>query len=193
MDTDNNAVDFVHKFAVGSVTPRGTASGTAPCGSAPPFAGTSGTLIISELRTDGPGSGRNDFIEFYNPTGSAVSLAGWKMGGDGGSFNFPNVMLAPGQHFLVGGTDYTGPADATTANSPKNGGTVDLRNAAGTVVDSLTFASGPNDLPVITRRLLQSYVRKYGCQFTGNDRNDFEHVFYSNPQTMSSAVEACPS
>ncbi|NNF53385.1 MAG: HD domain-containing protein [Acidimicrobiales bacterium] len=193
VDTDNNAVDFVHNFAAGSVTPRGTASGPAPCGSASPFAGTSGTLIISELRTDGPGSGRNDFIEFYNPTGVPVSLAGWKMDGAGGTYDFPNVTLVPGQHFLVGGTDYSGPVDATTGNSPKNDGTVNLRNASGTVVDSLTFATGPNDLPVITRRLLQSYVRKYGCQFTGIDRNDFEHVFYSNPQTMNSAIEPCPS
>ena len=192
IDSNSNVADFVHNFASGTVTPRGTSSGTAACGSAPAFAGTSGTVIISEIRTDGPGSGTNDFVEFFNPTGSAILLNGWKMEGSGGLYNFPNVLLQPGQHFLVGGTNYAGPVDDTTANSPKNGGSVDLRNSSGVVVDSITFGPGSSDLPRITRRLLQSYVRKYGCQFSGNDRNDFEHVSFSDPQTMASAPQSCP-
>src|SRR5262245_42027157 len=72
-------------------------------------AGVSTTVVISEFRTRGPRPGQpflDEFVELYNLSASAVSLAGWQLrmsgntGWDGLVTDLPPVVLSPGCHYL---------------------------------------------------------------------------------------------
>jgi len=72
---------------------------------APP-AGTH--VVINEIQTAGPGGANDEFVELYNPTSSAVSLANWEVryssdsGGAGGAgHKFPASASIPAKAYLV--------------------------------------------------------------------------------------------
>ena len=81
-----------------------------------------GTILISELRTSGPGGSGDDFVELYNNSDSLVTVAtgdgspGWglfKMGADCNSTpvltaTIPNGTVIPARgHFLLVGSQYS--------------------------------------------------------------------------------------
>src|SRR5439155_21089984 len=41
--------------------------------------GAANHVVISEFATRGPASATDEFVELYNPTGSAVDISGWKL------------------------------------------------------------------------------------------------------------------
>src|SRR6185295_14728179 len=95
----------------------------------------------------------HEFVELFNPDVNDVSLAGWKLSG-GIAFDFPNEAVAPGRSFVViakdpvrlaavtayglSGSQVFGPWDGQLGNS---GDTVRLKDAAGNVVDSVSYSS----------------------------------------------------
>jgi hypothetical protein len=191
VDTQNNSADFVRHFTTAIVVWH--EGDMAPCGGPVPFAGTSGSFIISEFRTDGPGDGDNDFIEIMNPTSAPLPLDGFTLDGDSLSFNFPNVTLQPGEHFLVTAAEYPFPGDGVMSGSPRNGGWIELLDGSLQRRDYVDIGSAADELPKLTRRSENSWGRRYGCQFTGIMKpGDWQHLFVQNPQGLGD-VAACPS
>ncbi|HPD47710.1 MAG TPA: lamin tail domain-containing protein [Anaerohalosphaeraceae bacterium] len=89
-----------------------------------------------------------EYIEIHNPGPAAVSLAGWRFT-DGVDFTFPAVTIGPGQYLVVASdtvkfaakypnvTNVVGGWDGRLSNS---GETIELTNAAGRVIDRITYA-----------------------------------------------------
>ncbi len=192
VDSQNNSADFARLFTLTTINPRHEGD-TAPCGGPVPFAGTSGSFIISEFRTDGPGDGDNDFIEIMNPTDAPLSLNNYTLDGEGLSYGFPNVTLQPGEHFLVTSDGYPISGDGRMTGSPKNSGWIELLDGAGQRRDYVDLGNNTDELPKLTRRAENSWGRKYGCQFTGvMQLGDWQHLFVQNPQGLGD-ITACPS
>ncbi len=196
VDSGNNSSDFVRKFHAAGVTPTASTAGSFGCGSVGSTPGVPNHLVISEIRTDGPGSGSNEFSELFNPTASPAPLAGMRLINDEGEvqFIFSTQVLAPGQHFLLAHPNFDGPApDATyLGGGIKNGGGVTLEYIAGGVVDRIAFGSSSPELPPLGGRLHHSYTRRFGgCIDTGDYYVDFEHALTQSPQTSASAAQSC--
>ncbi len=114
--------------------------------------GTGGTtcslthLVISQIRTRGPGGGSDEFVELYNPTGSAVTLDNsWTLEGRSDTgLSFTTRWTGSGQsipshgHFLIGGSNYTqSPTpDDTLTSGITDAGAVQLHDGSG-VVDAI--------------------------------------------------------
>ena len=193
VDTDDNATDFERRLSY-QVNPQSSADPVEPCGTYPPVTPPS-HLVITEYRTDGPGGGSDEIVEIFNPTGSPISLNGYELrttGSTSPEFSFPNMDLAPGQHYLTGGTSYPGPTDGTHGGFT-NGEGVELYDSIGdTVVDILEVGSSPPDLPQIDGRVDQSYQRRVGgCFYTGVLIDDFFLSGSITPRTSSDAAIPC--
>ncbi|MEL7156652.1 MAG: lamin tail domain-containing protein [Actinomycetota bacterium] len=197
IDTDNNSADFIRSFHAAGVTPTPSSAGPVACGSAGSSPGTPLTVVIAEIRTDGPGSGRNEFVELFNPTPTPQALSGLKLVDDDGDdeFVFTTELLAPGQRLLIAHPDFTGPApDRTYANDGvKNGGGLRLEVVGtGLVVDQVSFGGSAPELPPLGGRLNHSYTRRYGgCIDTGDYYVDFEHALIETPQTSAATPTPC--
>jgi len=82
---------------------------------------TQGTLLISELRTSGPGGAGDDFVELYNNTDSEIDISGYGLFKTGADCSAPPVLAAavpgaPGSnttklkargHYLLTGSEYS--------------------------------------------------------------------------------------
>jgi predicted extracellular nuclease len=176
-------------------------------------------VVISQVYgAGGNGSGatgavlKHDFIELYNRSGSPVSLNGWSVqyaSATGSSWSvtpLTNVMLQPGQYYMVqesagtGGTATTVTADKVgTITMAAGAGKVALANTttAFTVVNpsgaalldlvgygsTATFFEG--SAPTGTLGNLTAALRKgNGCTDTDNNGADFE-VLAPNPRNTS--------
>lgn len=140
---------------IGAASP-GQAAPIAPITAAPRAAPVkTGSVIISELRPNGPGGTRDTFIELFNTGAKPLSLAGW-------SLRFPDekgapvsVKLAPGAqigaraHLLLAGRAYSlqnlSKADVTYES--RIGGGVALLGPQGQIIDAV----GPGNLPATER------------------------------------------
>jgi hypothetical protein len=192
-DSDDNSADFIRNFTSFQVNPQSSTDPATPCGS--PTAPVASThLVISEYRTDGPNGGGDELVEIFNPTSSAISLDGYQLRKTGGSveYSFPNVMLAPGQHYLTGGSSYPGAVDDTHGGFT-NGDGVELYDpGGGFVVDALDVGDAPPNLPKLDGRVEQTYERKFGgCQDTDVWLDDFFHQTLPTPSTSSDAFTPC--
>ncbi len=106
---------------------------------------------------------RQEFIELYNRSGTNVNLNGWRFS-KGITYTFTNLTLVSGAYVVVspslpdftaahpGITNVVGPWSGTLGN---NGETIELKDAAGDVVDTLSYGTegdwaqrqrGPDDL-----------------------------------------------
>ncbi len=115
------------------------------------------SVIINEINYDPVNpTYLTEYIELFNPTGSAVTLTGWRIA-SAVDYTFGAVTINAGDYLCVVGN--TTKFDAAYANatlfpgaskrvgpwvgSLGNGGkTIELRNGAGQVVDSVDYKSG---------------------------------------------------
>lgn len=103
-DTRDNAADF----EVAGPTPRNSASAPRLCGDPPPQP-EPGDLVISQVYGGGGNSGatlRNDFIEIFNRSDSAISIDGWSVqyaSSTGSTWQATELSgsIAPGGYYLV--------------------------------------------------------------------------------------------
>ncbi len=191
IDTNNNSNDWIRAFSASQVTPRGRSAGPSGCGSAGTSPGAPTNVVISEIRTDGPGSGENEFVELFNPSAAPRSLAGLALVDEDGDveYLFTTEVINARGFFVIGGSTYDGPSDESYQdNGVKNGGGLELRVVAtGLVIDQIRFGSSSPELPPLGGRLHHSYQRRFGgCIDTNNLYTDFEHAFVQDPRTKAS-------
>jgi len=100
------------------------------------FAPTTLTLAISEIYYNPPGMSEDDeFIELINFGDSEIDISGVHFS-QGLTYAFPpNTILAAGARIVLRPTDYTGKLD-------NDGETLTLNDAAGTILESITFDDG---------------------------------------------------
>jgi trimeric autotransporter adhesin len=140
-DTDNNSTDFV----VTSPNPQNS-SVKEPTGA--------NHVVISEVYGGGGNSGavyKNDFIELYNPTLSAVDLTGWSVqyASATGTGNWTVTTLsgsiAPKGFYLIQQSAGTG--GTTNLPTPDKIGTITMSGTAGKVLLSNSTTAQTGALP----------------------------------------------
>jgi len=167
-------------------------------------------LVISEFRFRGSGGGNDEFIEIYNPTGSPVNLNGWMINGSNNSgttgtrYTFTtNILLQPGQHYLVAHTGYNDSvmANATYGTGITDDGGVALIRPDTSIADQVGLSSGSayregTVLASLTTSADQGYERRLGgasdsCQDTSDNSADFQLINPSAPQNAASPLSLC--
>jgi predicted extracellular nuclease len=115
-------------------------------------AAASPNVVISQVYGGGGNSGatwKNDFIELFNRGSLAVSLNGWSVqyasttGTSWSRTNLTNVMLQPGQYYLI--QEAAGAGGTTSLPAPDATGTTAMAAGAGKVAlvsNATTIASG---------------------------------------------------
>jgi Lamin Tail Domain len=111
-------------------------------------------VVINELLADvaGTDEGR-EWVEVYNRSTEAVSLAGWTLESGTQSyaerFRFDEVVLAPGSWLVLGGPDVKGAdllaPELTLGNAGSSADAVRLVDASGTVVDTVVYGTPNSD------------------------------------------------
>lgn len=171
-------------------------------------------VVINEVYGGGNNSGatyRNDFVELFNKSSTAVSIAGWKLeyfsstGSSGGSITFTtgNTTIAGRSFFLVqlaGGTTngMQLPApDATNTgiNMSATAGRVDLTNSGNTLVDRVGYGTstsfeGTAAAPAATGAAANSSSVERTPTGTDTDNNSSDFKIKSPPTPNNSASPA---
>ena len=112
---------------------------------------------VNEFATGTTASATDEFVELFNAGTAPADLSGYKLvyrSGAGSSdvslATIPDgTMLPPGAFYLFGGSGYAGaktPNQAFSAGIAASAGGVGLRNAAGTLVDSVGYGTATNAL-----------------------------------------------
>jgi hypothetical protein len=114
--------------------------------------GCSGHLVINEVKVAGTSSVDDEFIEIFNPCATSVSLANWTLGHLAATGTSVNVIatltgtIAGNGYYLAAETSCacSTNADQTYASGSlaATGGGIALRNASGTVIDSVGYGTG---------------------------------------------------
>lgn len=185
------------------------------------FGQTGTNVVISQVYGGGGNTGSvytNDFIELFNPTGSAISLNGWSVQYNSATgtgtwqvTNLTNFTLQPGQYYLVqeaAGTGGTTPLPAPNATGTiamsGTAGKIALVNsttalsgcpASGTVVDLVGFGLTANCFegagPSTAPSNSNSVIRaSNGCTDANNNSADFSSVLAA-PRNSSSPFNIC--
>ena len=105
-------------------------------------AGSTGLVISEVFGANGTAAAYNqDYVEIYNPTASAISLAGksvqYRAGTSGSSsskVDLPAIMLPAGAHFLAGGAVSANPTTAQTITPDATNTNMNLSGTGGVVV-----------------------------------------------------------
>jgi hypothetical protein len=188
----------------GSTTGAGgstTTSTTASC--------ALGHVVISELRTNGPGGGNDDFIELFNASPSPVTFDGsWKVEARASGVSgylarwVGNNETLPGfGHLLIANSNasYSGPkGDTTMASGIGNAGSVRLQHGAQTVdaicyqtndesINGHTCEGSPAKNPDGAKDIDSSLQRKH-CVDTNSSYSDFEAIQPSSPMNLASGA-----
>jgi hypothetical protein len=119
--------------------------------------GGSGSIHVNEVSTGVDGAASNEFVELVNSATTAASVGGWKIvyRSAAGTSDVTLATLADGTtipaggFLLAGGGGYVGPpaADASFATSlAATGGAVGVRDADGTLLDSVGWGTASNAL-----------------------------------------------
>jgi hypothetical protein len=154
--------------------------------SAPP------ALRINEFSTGVEGALTDEFVEIVNAGTSSIDLSGYKLvyrsatgTSDVSLGTLPDgTTLAAGALMLFGGSGYAGahPADRSFSTSlASSGGAVGIRDAAGTLLDSVGWGSAANALvegaaaaaPAITAAPGKSSARHPDGHDTNDNATDF--------------------
>ncbi|MBI3734396.1 MAG: lamin tail domain-containing protein, partial [Chloroflexi bacterium] len=164
-------------------------------------------LVVSELRTNGPGGSADEFVELFNPATTAFDIGGWLIRTSTSTGITSTVLtitsgvvLQSGQHFLAANNGYGGavaPDVRFSANICDFAG-IALFIADGlTIVDQVgmsvgtTYKEGTN-LPALLGNLDQSYERRGSeCTDTNNNATDYAVLAPSVPQNLASVLTPC--
>ncbi|HEY2979581.1 MAG TPA: lamin tail domain-containing protein [Anaerolineales bacterium] len=131
----------------GSATPTGTITSTPTHTSTPASAALS--IIINELAWAGTAASTSDeWIELYNPSSAAVSLAGWQLRADDGEPSIDLTGTIPaGGFYLLERTDENTVSDITadqlySGDLSNTGEKLRLFNPTGVQIDSANIDGG---------------------------------------------------
>ena len=175
-------------------------------------------VVISQVYGGGGNSGAtytNDFIEVFNPTPTATSVAGYSVqyasstGSTWQVTNLPNVTLQPGQYLLV--QESQGAGGTTPLPTPDASGNIAMSATAGkialvsattalsgtcpttNVVDLVGFGTAANcseTAPTATLANTTAALRTNACTDSDDNSTDFS-VGTPNPRNTSSTFLAC--
>jgi phosphatidylserine/phosphatidylglycerophosphate/cardiolipin synthase-like enzyme len=125
--------------------------------SAASWSQTASYVVISEFATRGGSIGNQagEFIEVYNPTGSNISIAGWRLeyqAASGSSYSVmatvpPGTVIRARSFYLFASPTWAGTpaADLSWSGSGMaDNGNIRLVNAGGQVIDRVGFGTGNN-------------------------------------------------
>jgi predicted extracellular nuclease len=184
----------------------------APAQAAPDGSG----LVISEVYGSGGNAGANythDFVELFNPTDAAISVAGWSVQYRSATGTSPTVTplggsVAPHSHYLV--TMGTGAAtavptpDATgSATMSGSNGVVllvpsttpittqgDLKNDP-TVIDTVGYGSTPTTFETVNTGVALTATTAAARSAGGSDTNHTANDFAEGQPVPVACGEAC--
>lgn len=114
--------------------------------------GTTAAVRVNEVMTGLTGAAANEFVELVNPGTEAVDASGYRVvyrSAAGTSDTLlatlpAGTILAPGTHYLLGGSGYAGPVAADQSFSTgmaATAGGVGVRNGDGTLLDSVGYGA----------------------------------------------------
>jgi hypothetical protein len=158
-------------------------------------------VVISEVQVGVTGQADNEFVELYNPTGSAVDLADWKLTRKSSTGTEANLdsdltgVISAGGYYLLAHANYTGSVVKdeaySTSSSVANNNTVILYSPDGedgfVVVDKVGLGTAL-DFEVATEANPPSggsVERVPVTEDTDNNSNDFVVREVSDPQNLS--------
>jgi hypothetical protein len=158
-------------------------------------------VVISEVQVGVTGQADNEFVELYNPTGSAVDLADWKLTRKSSTGTEANLdsdlsgIIPAGGYYLLAHANYTGSVVKdeaySTSSSVANNNTVVLYSPDGedgfVVVDKVGLGTAL-DFEVATEANPPSggsVERVPVTEDTDNNSNDFVVREVSDPQNLS--------
>lgn len=163
---------------------------------------TNDNVLISEIQIAGT-KANDEFVELYNPTGSAIKLDGWILVKKTAS-GVPSDLVAsitgtiqPSGYFLMAGSDYSGLAtpdlnfDGSTILASDN--SVSLYSNLGVVIDKVGMGSA-NDFenkatvnPAANKSVERFYDNNVGNYLDTDDNStDFYLQSKPNPQNSTS-------
>jgi len=159
--------------------------------------------VVNELMTTGK-SATDEFVEIFNPCQGAYDLSSGKLvyrsagnnagGADSTLFAFPaNTKIAAGGYLVYCGAAFAGPCDATFSSGglAQAGGAVGVRNAAGTLLDSVAYQTltAPNNFtetaPAPNPLANQSIERLPNGTDTNNNSADFKVAMTPTPKAAN--------
>jgi hypothetical protein len=180
------------------------ADGTATITCATGGGGGSATLKINEFMTGTTGSAADEFVEIVNIGNAAADLSGYKLvyrSGSGTSdvslATIPSgTTLAAGGFYLFGGSGYAGsppPDQSFSTGLASTGGGLAVRDASGTIVDSLGYGNAvnafvrgaPASAPPAAAPPGNSDVRLPDGHDTGNNSADFSVSTTPTPRSSN--------
>ncbi len=168
-------------------------------------------IVISEFRTVGPSGGNDEFIELYNPSSSAIVIGDWIINRSTGCGTSTTTMvtinsgvaLLAGQHYLIGGSSYSGSVTPDQPNESlgiANNGGIALLDSTNAIIDqaglcSTTLYLEGTALTQLTTNSNRGYDRKSSpmgiCVDSDNNATDFFLRSPSDPQNSSSPLTIC--
>jgi hypothetical protein len=139
----------------GTLSVTYAADGTAAIACHTDGGGSSGTVRINEFMTGTASAASNEFVEIVNAGTAVVDLSGYKLvyrsaagTSDTSLDTIPSgTTLGAGAFYLFGGSGYVGPPapDQSFATAlASTGGGLALRDASGTIVDSVGYGTATN-------------------------------------------------
>src|SRR3954469_1826899 len=161
---------------------------------APSAFAASTTVLVTQVSFRGPSGGNDEYIQLKNVSASAQDIGGWQIWGSNNTGSAqspratvpPGVSLPAGKSYLftnAGASGYSGPVpgDATYTTGVADNGGLQLRDAAGTVIDAVgstqtvaAFREGAG-LVFPTANGNDTFVRKAaGAQDTDDNLSDFD-------------------
>ena len=168
------------------------------------FVVASGGVVVSQIQTNGPGTGTSDqeFIEIYNNSDISVKLSGWQLryvsstGSLKPIITFKEDIVIHPKGYLVTATEAYDPLSTKYARYKTDvlsldGASVDLLNANGDLVDRVGYglkAYFSETSPTVAPEKSGSIIRKINDGLiidTDNNFNDFEILLVSNPRTSN--------
>lgn len=154
--------------------------------------GTSCHVVVNEVQTAGNGGASDEWVEIFNPCASSVDLTGHKLvyrsasGTTDVSLVSLSGSMAANAYRLYVGVSYAGgpSADGTFSNGLSGtAGGVAIRDANGTIVDSVGYGAATNAFVETTAAIAPPSAQSIGRHPNGTDTNNntFDFKVYTTP------------